>query len=180
MSNYRTLKKQILSNTACPKISSDNSSIHISINNSKEILSPYTEDNRPIINGEFASFLENSVKDVSIKRDLTLEIASKDQALDAISSAIKNYYYNEFVDSQRKLRHNLIASIITLLIGLIALSLTIILNSLDVPLIVGGAVDIFAWVFIWEAVDLFFFRRAELRYQQHRQINFINAKIICK
>ena len=84
------------------------------------------------------------------------------------------------MDTERKLKRNLSFSIITLLIGLIALSINIILSSLNTPVIIGNAIDIFGWVFVWEAVDVFFFRRAELKFKQYREINFINAKIISK
>lgn len=180
MSRFSVLKKDILQNNACPKMESDDKAVHISINDASEIISPYAEDNKAVINTEFALFLENSVKDVPVKQDLILQISGKNLALEPISSAIKNYYYNEFVDTQRKLKHNLRFSIITLIIGLLALSCTIIINAFDIPFLIGGAIDIFAWVFVWESLDLFFFRRAELKYQQYRYMNFINAKIDIK
>ena len=77
-------------------------------------------------------------------------------------------------------KRNLIFSIVSLLIGLSILSVAIILNSIHFPIIVYSALDIFAWVFIWESVEVFFFHRAELRHQQLRQMNFINANIILK
>lgn len=180
MSRYKDLKKEILSNKSCPKLLSQDKVIHININNASEIISPYAEDNRVVINSEFANFLENSVKDLSIKQDLTLEISSKESNLDVISTAIKNYYYNEFIDSERKLKRNLIFSISTFIIGLIALACSIAFNVFETQLLLGGAIDIFAWVFVWESVDLLFFQRAEIKYQQCRQLNFIKSKIILK
>lgn len=180
MSNYSKLKKELLNNKKCPNLYSEDNVIHISINDASEIISPYVEDNKPVINSEFANFLENSTKDISVKHNLILEFTSVEDNKDKIASAIKNYYINEFVDSQRKLKNNIISSIITFIIGLITLSCVIILNNFNSITIINSAVDIFAWVFIWEAVDLFFFRRSELRHQQYRQINFINAKIIFK
>lgn len=179
MSKFSNLKKKILADKNCPKIINNASTIHVNINNTNEILSPYTEDNKPIINTEFANFLDNSVKDISVKQDLTIEITSGNHNPDTISSAIKNYYYNEFMDSQRKLKFNLILVISTLIIGIIALAVTLV-EGFNLPRVINGTIDIFAWVFIWEAFDLFFFRRAELRHEQHRQMNFINAKIILK
>ena len=180
MSKYSKLNRNLLSATSANCSSSNEAIINININKTEDIISPYAENNKEVINSEFANFLDNSVKDVSPKHDLTLKISAANCDLDKISSAIKNYYFNEFMDSQRKLKHNLIFSICTLIIGLLSLALTFVLNTFNTPLIVGGAVDIFAWVFVWEAIDLFFFRRAELKYQQYRQINFINATIIKK
>ncbi len=180
MSKYNRLKQKILSNQNCTKVTNHDTTIHLNINDTNEVLSPYSEDNKMMINSEFASFLENSVKDVSVKSDLTLEISSKNCDLNILSNAIKNYYCNEFIDSQRKLKYNLIFSIITFAIGLLALAFTMLYEVFDFPMLVVGALDIFIWVFIWEAFDKFFFERAELRHHQYRQMNFINAKIISK
>ena len=180
MSKYHKLKRKILSSLPSQTQCDQNATININIQDANDIISSYAEDNQEVINSEFANFLDNSVKDVSPKCDLTLQISATNCNADKISTAIKNYYFNEFRDTQRKLRNNLIFSICTLIIGLLALALTITLHTLDIPLLLGGAVDIFAWVFVWESFDLFFFRRAELKYQQYRQINFINSKIILK
>ena len=179
MSKYSQLKKELqLKNK---QVSASNTThININIANSDEIISPYAEDNKVVINSEFANFLENSVKDISPKQDISIYVTSPNHDIETISAAIKNYYNNEFMDTERKLKHNLSFSIITLLIGLIALSINIILSSLNTPVIIGNAIDIFGWVFVWEAVDVFFFRRAELKFKQYREINFINAKIISK
>ena len=180
MSKFWNFKKELLSNKNCPKISNEDATLHIEINDSSEVLSNFTEDSKPIINSEFANFLHNSVKDISVKDNITIEIVSKNkEKSDNITSAIKNYYYNEFIESERKLKINLIFSLITFLVGTFALALTMV-NSFTIPKVVNGVIDIFAWVFLWEAVDLFFFRRHELRYEQYRQMNFINAKIIIK
>ena len=80
--------------------------MQISLNDSKNVISPFAENNQKVISGDFAEFLENAVKDVPIKEDLTLEITTKKYDHETISTAIKNYYYNEFVESERKLKNN--------------------------------------------------------------------------
>ena len=180
MSKYNKLKQEILSKQNCPNEITQDTTIHINITDTNQVLSPYSEDNKVVINSEFASFLQNSVKDVSVKNDLTLEISSKNCDIDTLSNAIKNYYTNEFIDSQRKLRYNLIFSIMTFAIGLIALAFSMLYEVLNFHIIIIGALDIFTWVFMWEAFDKFFFGRSELKYNQYRQMNFINAKIISK
>ena len=89
------------------------------------------------------------------------------------------YYYNEFIDTERKLRFNLISSMLLLVVGLIAFAISIAQYVAELP-VLAGAIDIFAWVFMWEAFDLFFFRRKELKFQQRRYVNFITAKINLK
>lgn len=177
MSKYKKLKKQTLLNSDCPKLKNYDDAIHISVKDDTELLSPYAEDNQVVINSEFASFLENSVKDVPVKQDLTLEIASHNIEIATISTAIRNYYYNEFAETERKLKRNLMFTITTFVIGLLAMAISIILTALNTQILLNTAINIFAWVFIWESVDLFFFQRTELKHLQYRQMNFINAKV---
>ncbi|MBQ8430449.1 MAG: hypothetical protein IJX26_00675 [Clostridia bacterium] len=180
MSNYKKLKHEILLKNECHALNQIDNTIHIKMNSIDEILSPFSEDNRAVINSEFAEFLDNSVKDVPIKNDITLEIESKDKDEEKISTAIKNYYYNEFMESERQLKRNLLFSITTLIMGVISILLTSLSQHLNLNYILTNTLDILAWVFVWEAFDLFFFRRIELKHQQYRQMNFINANIIFK
>ncbi|MBQ3502891.1 MAG: hypothetical protein IJA72_04450 [Clostridia bacterium] len=179
MSKYNKLKKEILNHKHCPKLISDDNSIDINIIDSSEILSPYTEDNRPIITNDFAEFLNNSVKDISIKQNISINISTQNGNAENISNAVKTYYYNEFVDVERKLKFNLLSSMILLIVGIIAFAVSIAQYIAKLP-VLAGAIDIYAWVFMWEAFDLFFFRRTELKYQQRRYANFITAKINLK
>lgn len=180
MSKFSKLKREILTKQEYSTESPIDTTIHLNINSSNDAISPYSEDNKLTINSEFASFLENSVKDIPVKNNLTLEISSKNCDINMLSEAIKNYYYNEFIDSQRKLKRNLIFSLVTFIIGLLGLAFTMLYDIFDFPIIVIGALDIFTWVFMWEAFDKFFFERTEFKYNQYRQMNFINAKIIAK
>ena len=180
MAKYTKLKQEILSKKDCPHIMQDDGVVHLNINTSAEILSPYRENNQPLISGEFAQFLENSVKDISVKQDLVLEINCSNACKDLIAPGIKNYYYNQFVESERNLKRNLLFSLTSLLAGIIVLLLTNIFQYYDLSFVLTNTLDILAWVFVWEAFDLFFFRRTEYKYIQYRQMNFINAKIILK
>lgn len=180
MSDYLKLKKETLAKSECPAINQSDSTIHLKINSTDEILSPFSEDNRAVINSEFAEFLENSVKDVHIKNDITIEIESKNKDEEKISTAIKNYYFNEFIESERKLKQNLLFSITTLILGVISILLTSLSQHLNLTYVLSNTLDILSWVFIWEAFDLFFFRRIDLKRQQYRQMNFINATIVFK
>lgn len=176
MTKYAKAKRNLKKN----KPRTNSNPVHISLNDSKNVISPFTENNQKVISGDFATFLDNAVKDVPIKEDLTLEITTKKYDHDTISTAIKNYYHNEFVESERKLKNNLVFALITLFIGLCTLTVSLVLTFTEILVVLQSAISIFSWVFVWEAFDLLCFRRTELKYLQHRQINFINAKIIIK
>lgn len=177
MASYTSLKRKIKKCKSSQN--TENNIVKISVKDASEIISPYAENEQAVISSDFAKFLENSVKDVSVRQDLTIEITSKKQTNDdSIAGAIRDYYHNEFIETERKLRHNLFSVLATFAIGMLILFCAIYLGQNNA--ILHGVLDIFAWVFIWEAVHLFAFQRSELRHLQYRQMNFINADIIVK
>jgi len=179
MSKYNNLKKQILNDKNYSLNIDNDGIINVNIKNNEQIISPYCENNNLLINSDFAEFLNNSVKDIPLSQNLTLQISSNNGNIYTINTAVKNYYYKEFADTEYLLKINLKFSILTFIIGLFALALSLTQLIIGHPLW-AGTIDIFAWVFIWEAIDLFFFRRHQLKHQQYRNINFINATIILK
>lgn len=175
MATYSALKRKIKN---CKEYENPASNVvKISVKDAGEIISPFAENQQAIISSDFAHFLENSVKDVSVKQDLTIEISAKKKTDDtSVAAAIRSYYHNEFQETQRKLRRNLFAAITTFMIGIVMLVCSLYLAQNN-PILLG-LLNIFTWVFVWEAVHLVVFERTELRHQQYRQMNFINAKII--
>ena len=177
MTRFSKLKRELVKKENKKATNIKTNIIHININSKTDIISSYSEDNKPTINNEFASFLDNAVKDIPVKSQLTLEISCNKDNQTNITKGIKNYYLNECIETERKLKHNLFFSLSTFIIGILALALTFWFNF---PKVVNGAIDIFAWVFVWESFDVFFFRRKELKFAQYRQLKYINANIIFK
>ena len=175
MASYSALKRKIKN---CKEYENPASNVvKISVKDAGEIISPFAENQQAIIRSDFAHFLENSVKDVSVKQDLTIEISARKKSDDvSVAAAIRSYYHNEFQETQRKLRRNLFTALTTFAIGILLLFCSIYLSQNN-PILLG-LLNIFTWVFVWEAVHLVVFERTELRHQQYRQMNFINAKII--
>ena len=177
MKRYRMLRSRNLKRHDNPNLMVDDNVIHLNIKDTSDMLSPYCEDDKPVINSDFASFLENSVKDVSVHVPLIIKIESNDKVPSALSRGIRNYYKNEFIETERELRQNLKYTIVTFIVGIITLILSVFLSGFDSLAVIGEAIDIVAWVFVWESVDLFFLRRRELKYKQYREINFMEAII---
>ena len=63
------------------------------------------------------------------------------------------------------------------LIGLAALAVTLTVSYFGRMPILSEALDIFSWVFLWEAVDLFFLERTVLRAKRNRCLHFLEADI---
>ena len=94
-------------------------------------------------------------------------------------TAIKNYYRVEYKTIWKELRRNLFCSIIMLLFSACIFALAIILeNTTNASAVILNMIDVFAWVFTWEAVDIFFLQRPKLHKEQQRNFAAMNAEIV--
>lgn len=128
-------------------------------------LSPYSPVASPVIASETAEFLENSAENYISKQKMQLNIRSDcidDAEKVTYDKSIRNYFYLKLTAAKRNLRRNLIISIIFTIIGIAGLALMFVLDHLGVKAIWVEVADIFAWVFLWEAVDQFFIERRKI------------------
>jgi len=92
--------------------------------------------------------------------------------------AIKNYYREEFLDVQDDMKLNRRNTILMLVSGAFFILLRLLL-----PLTIGWRLDflepinIVAWVFLWEAVELQIFKRPKLKEIQIRNLKILEAEI---
>ena len=155
--------------------------INLTVYDDSNFLSPYSSDNEEIISDEVAGFLENSAKQIKPTRSLKINIKSKTIAENekpVYLRAIKNYYENESVEIKRNLKFNLIATLILFAISVVVLLVLFLVVAKFNIQVLTEIVTIMAWVFLWEAVDLFFIRRPLLRRELHRCENLKNSEIV--
>ena len=79
--------------------------------------------------------------------------------------------------SDTELKRNLIVSVVFTVIGVIALAAMLLLDHFFASAIWTEVVDIFAWVFVWEAVDQFFIERRRLLRDRRKYQAFTQARI---
>lgn len=145
-----------------------------------DFLSPYSVGDKPYISGGLAEFLDEAVKPLEVKRGLHIKI--KGETIDETEKpvyreALKNYYRGRIAEVNAKLRRNLIASIVMLLIAVVILSVYVTMEVLGYNYVVLELVDIVAWVFMWEAVDQFVFERNLLKREYFRDCALYGAVI---
>lgn len=153
---------------------------NISIKDKQEVLSPYFYDDKEVINVEFADMLSNVASTVPLKKDIHLSLHCddiKDEDKLRYSKAIKNYYENKMLDAQIRLKNNTNMLLLTIVFAIIALAGLFVVNYFSVPWILTEVVDIVAWVFVWEVVDITFFQRTLIRYEYKRAKNLYKSKI---
>lgn len=154
--------------------------IDMNILDNSAFLSPYC-GNLLLISSEVASYLENAIKYIPPKFDITLHIKSKDindEKKNQYKNAIKNYFTNNILQLKREIFFQTIMSLIMLFIGIFIISLMLILSNNKVNIIQDTILEIAGWVFIWEAVDKFFFERHKLKYELRKAYQLCKAEIV--
>lgn len=154
--------------------------INMTITDTSNFLSPYSKESKPVISSEVAEFLDNCTNQFHPKEKLCLNITCSfvtDKEKEIYTQAIKSYYSNKLVDLVRNKKRKNIFGIICSSIGVIALALMFISDSLNTSKIITEYINIFAWVFIWEAVDILFVEGGSFRFKILRLESLINMKI---
>ena len=154
--------------------------INMTINNDDDFLSHFCEPGKPLISTELADFIENSANDFHPNEKLSLNIYSNcitDDEKVIYNQAIKNYFQLQLKDVIRSLKQKRIIAISFSIVGIIALAFIFICSNMGIKQIWIECINIFAWVFIWEAVDLLFIEQNSLLIRRKRLINFIEMSI---
>ena len=157
--------------------------IKINVKNDDGFLSPYTLKDTPILSSETVEFLEHAVKDTDNDDEISFEISSNvidENEEKEYADAIKNYYSREIVETKEKFKKNTISSAVMIFLGILVFALRIIFSSNFQNEIVLNVLDVVAWVFVWEATDLFFFKRSEIRAKQLKNLKIYTADIVFK
>ena len=154
--------------------------ITLTVLDDRGFLSPYGEDNDLLISSETAAFLEHSTKAIHHKKDLTLQFYSNvidDREKVLYEKGIRNYYENSFLAHQRELKHNLWLTLLLTLIGIVYFGVIVAISLFFYYDIILEMLSIAGWVFLWEAVDIFFFQRPKIKHAQYRSYALMKAKI---
>ncbi len=144
--------------------------IDMLVKDDTEFLSKFSNKNSFVISSEVATFLENSVKNVKLKEDLKLRIYSDcidDEEKVLYRQGVKDYYSDALNSVKREYKRNIMYSIILALVGIVLIAVALIVGSYGQELWTE-AIDIVAWVFCWEAVDMFVFKSRSLRIDKLR------------
>lgn len=154
--------------------------IEINVSDDSGFLSPYSVNSLPLISSETADFLNHSIRHVKADSQLNItfvgsEISQEERPV--YERAVHNYYRQEFLEKTREVRKNTLQSMIMLIMGIVVFAVAILLSKSEMKPLFLNILDVVAWVFVWESVDLFFFRRPQLRKEQLRGLKILTAKI---
>lgn len=151
------------------------------VNNDDEFLSPYSVGNHDVIAQDVAEFIEGRLSTLPVEEHVRLRIHS-----DVISKreekiyeqAIRDYYADKYESVRQEKRRLSVMALVMAIIGVLALTVMIALEVFALRTsVILEVIDIFAWVFLWESVDLFFFECTALRIKQKRYLSVIESVV---
>ena len=154
--------------------------INMHVKDDTDFLSVFSTTEMPVISSEVAEFLENSTQTVRPKEQLTLRIKSDciDETEKAVyPKAIKEYYTERYHANESELKRDNFIAFCLAVLGILVLAFAVFLDYRIGSVIWAEVVDIAAWVFLWEAVDIKFFKTRELTLRQKRHLAFISMKV---
>lgn len=154
--------------------------INMTVLNDDGFLSPYSPVSSPVVSSEVAEFLENGANKFLPKQQIRLDVCSScidDGEKPVYDSAIRNYFRLKLDGTELTLRRNLIISIVFTVIGILGLVAMLLVDHFFGRAIWTEIVDIFAWVFVWEAVDQYFIERRRFKLDKRKYQAFVEMNI---
>ena len=154
--------------------------INMNIDNDDDFLDKFSKYDYPIVNSDIHDYIDKYTATFKPNERYILRINSNcidDSEKEIYSRAIKNYYTARYLNNNINLRRNRIISLILGIIGGLILGLVIFLEYNQKSEFWMRIFDIISWVFIWEAVDILFFKCNELKIEKLRTLNFIDMII---
>ncbi len=144
------------------------------VHSDDDFLSPYSLHSNAELSTGVAEFIERSVDTSPVKEQVRLRVYSNvitEEEKIVYDKAIHGYYADRFESVRREKKRILVIALIMAVIGVIALSLMIGLEVVgERVMVLSAVIDIFAWVFLWEAVDLSCLEYVALRLKSWRYL----------
>lgn len=122
--------------------------VHINVTDDGNFMSPFSAAGHPVISGDTAEFLNNSIKHCFPERKINFiissnEIDERERVL--YEEAIKNYYRSEYAEIKRELRKNALQALIMTIIAAAVFTLAILLETLtDIKIVFLNMLDVCA------------------------------------
>lgn len=154
--------------------------VNMVVKDDADFLSVFSESETPVISNEVAEFIENRTMAIPPKEQLTLKIHSDcidENEKKLYTVAIKEYYSEKYIANKRELKRNNLIVLLLTIAGVLALSLRIILEYTTKSLIWTEIIDIAAWVFLWEAVDISVFGNKALRFKNKHYLSYMSMNV---
>lgn len=157
-----------------------NSIVNVSIEEGNKFFSDYGDRKNLGISEDLAGYLKNATNAIPVNNKLHLRIKYKkvdENNKNNFSKAIKHYYSNELFEINRMLKKNLGTMFVTIFFASIFLALWVLAEHFLFPPVVRMIIQIIAWAFVGQTVELLFVKRSYLRHEKNKILQLLDAKI---
>ena len=177
---YRELEKQLDKNA---KIDAENNEIQLSLQNVDTIYDKYSDVFEPQIDESIFSYLEKTVKYIPVDKSVIINVILPQNGstnIPNLHEMIQETVQRKNIILNQKLQVNMKIFLILILFGLIAfLFEAFIAEYINIPMINELAI-IVCWVFIWKAVETYFFSRRKIKNQKRKLMQLYLARLDSK
>lgn len=154
--------------------------VNMNVGDDSNFLSVFSVTEKPVISGEVAEFLDYSTQLLLPDTAITLRIHSN--CIDAdeqkiYTAAIRQFYREQYFVAEKEQKRNSLAAAFLLLLGVVCLGWMVATEAVFGSAVWSEVIDIAAWVFLWESVDIHFFQNRKLKIRKKRCLSFINMHI---
>jgi len=144
--------------------------IELCINNEMELFNNYSllknnSHNNPKISSDIMDYIKSETGNIDIKNALIISIKLADEIkfeIRYIEKLIRDCIDSKILILDKKIKKLNIHSFLLALTGMMLIGLTQIFHILEKRFSLHEFIIVMSWVFMWKAVDLMFFERAEL------------------
>lgn len=154
--------------------------INMTVRDDSNFLSVFSSNDTFIISDEVANFIENSTHIFRPDKEVILKIKSNcidNNEKELYKKAIKEYYTQKYVSNKIELKKNYFIATILTIIGIVILIFALFLEYMKDSLVWSEVIDIAAWVFLWEAVDIFFLQTRKLKNDCKKYLAYMSMNI---
>lgn len=154
--------------------------INMNVREDSGFISSFSDTTKPVISDAVADFLVSRAEAVPINERLTLRVYGDciDEAEREIyKSAISEYFLESYAAGQREFIRNTIAAVVLAVLGVLVLGVMILLESIIQVAVWIEVIDIIAWVFVWEAADIWFLENRVVDLRRKRCLALMYMKI---
>ena len=126
-----------------------------------------------------SEFIVAKSKRVHISKDIKLNFYTNEHIdKNEIQSAIKNHFYEEYLESKSELKRLNIFIITMLALGVLTFAILVALYNRNFSNFYFEMIlEIAAWVFIWESVDATFLQRPKIRRKNIQMQKLSSAQV---
>ena len=143
-----------------------------------KIFSSYDYDSNEKLNDELCDYVWDKARFVPAKSDVRVKIYVNEPVnQDEVRTAFKMKYKQECTEIRSEMKRNSWFILAMVAFGILCLTLLVLAYKYFNYVYFDTVIEIFTWVFWWEAVDAFFLRRTEIRRRYVRTLKLYMAQI---